>query len=110
MPPQQEKLPKFLLIGLLIVTMNQNKRQAYWRANTGLIRILLMIWGVVSLGCGILLVKPLNSINLGQIPLGFWIAQQGAIYVFVILIFVYAFQMDKLDRKYNINEEENDDS
>ncbi len=90
--------------------MNQNKRQAYWRANTGLIRILLIIWGGVSLGCGILLVQPLNFINLGQIPLGFWIAQQGAIFVFVILIFVYAFQMDKLDRKYNINGEENDAS
>jgi putative solute:sodium symporter small subunit len=90
--------------------MNQNKRQAYWRANTGLIRILLMIWGVVSLGCGILLVQPLNSINLGRIPFGFWIAQQGSIFVFVILIFVYAFQMDKLDRKYDINGEDNDAS
>ncbi len=90
--------------------MNQNKRQAHWRANTGLIRILLIIWGVVSLGFGILLVQPLNSINLGRIPFGFWIAQQGAIFVFVILIFVYAVQMDKLDRKYDGNGGENDAS
>lgn len=83
--------------------MNENKQQAYWRANTRLIRTLLIIWGLVSLGFGILFVQPLNGITLGQIPLGFWIAQQGAIFIFVILIFVYAFQMDKLDRKYDIN-------
>jgi putative solute:sodium symporter small subunit len=82
--------------------MNQNNRRAYWRANTSLIRNLLIIWAVVSLGLSILLVQPLNSVKLvgGGVPLGFWIAQQGSIYVFVVLIFVYAYQMDKLDRKY----------
>jgi len=80
--------------------MNQNNRRAYWRANTSLIRNLLIIWAVVSLGLSILLVQPLNAVKLGGVPLGFWIAQQGSIYVFVALIFVYAYQMDKLDRKY----------
>jgi putative solute:sodium symporter small subunit len=82
--------------------MNQNNRRAYWRANTSLIRNLLIIWAVVSLGLSILLVQPLNTVKLvgGGVPLGFWIAQQGSIYVFVALIFVYAYQMDKLDRKY----------
>ncbi|WP_413161235.1 DUF4212 domain-containing protein [Capilliphycus salinus ALCB114379] len=82
---------------------NEDRHQAYWRANTKLIITLLLIWAFVSLGCGVLLVPVLNNISLGNIPLGFWFAQQGSIYVFVILIFVYAYQMDKLDRKYNIN-------
>ncbi|MEC4985117.1 MAG: DUF4212 domain-containing protein [Oscillatoria sp. PMC 1068.18] len=84
--------------------MNQNSpdRQAYWRENIALIRNLLIIWGLVSIVLGILLAEPLNALRLGGVPLGFWIAQQGSIYVFVILIFVYAFAMDKLDRKYGI--------
>ncbi|MCP2730010.1 DUF4212 domain-containing protein [Limnofasciculus baicalensis] len=83
--------------------MNQDKRQAYWRANTALIRNLLIIWALVSLVFSILLVEPLNNLHLGRLPLGFWMAQQGSIFVFVGLIFVYAFQMDKLDRKYGVN-------
>jgi putative solute:sodium symporter small subunit len=82
--------------------MNQDKRQAYWRANTALIRNLLIIWALVSLVLSILLVQPLNNLRLGGVPLGFWMAQQGSIFVFVALIFVYAVQMDKLDRKYGI--------
>ena len=82
---------------------NQNERQAYWRANKALIRNLLIIWASVSLGCSILLVPPLNTIQIGNLPLGFWMAQQGSIYVFVVLIFIYATQMDKLDRKYGRN-------
>ena len=79
---------------------NRNQDRAYWRANIALIRNLLIVWAIVSLGLSILLVRPLNTVNFGQVPLGFWIAQQGAIFVFVILIFVYAFQMEKIDRKY----------
>ncbi|MBD1869427.1 DUF4212 domain-containing protein [Cyanobacteria bacterium FACHB-471] len=75
-------------------------RRAYWRANTALIRNLLTVWALVSLVFSILLVQPLNTIQFGSVPLGFWMAQQGSIYVFVILIFVYAVQMDRLDRKY----------
>jgi putative solute:sodium symporter small subunit len=82
--------------------MNHNKRQAYWRANTALIRNLLLVWALVSIGCSILLVQPLNNIRLGGLPVGFWMAQQGSIFIFVVLIFVYAVQMDKLDRQYGI--------
>jgi putative solute:sodium symporter small subunit len=82
--------------------MNHNKRQAYWRANTALIRNLLLIWALVSIGCSILLVQPLNNLRLGGLPVGFWMAQQGSIFIFVVLIFVYAVQMDKLDRQYGI--------
>ncbi|HAZ44561.1 MAG TPA: DUF4212 domain-containing protein [Cyanobacteria bacterium UBA11369] len=85
--------------------MNQNNKKAYWRANIALIRNLLLIWVFVSLGCSILLVQPLNNIKLGSVPLGFWIAQEGAIYLFVALIFVYAYQMDKIDRKYLKNKD-----
>ncbi len=81
--------------------MNQGNRRAYWRANTTLIRNLLIVWGLVSLGCSILLVQPLNTFRFGGLPLGFWIAQQGSILVFVALIFIYAVLMDKIDRKYN---------
>jgi putative solute:sodium symporter small subunit len=83
--------------------MNQDKRQAYWRANTALIRNLLIVWALVSIVFSILLVQPLNTLRLGGLPLGFWMAQQGSIFVFVALIFIYAFQMDKLDRKYGVN-------
>lgn len=82
--------------------MNQNKRQAYWRANTALIRNLLLVWALVSIGCSIVLVQPLNNLRLGGLPVGFWMAQQGSIFIFVVLIFVYAVQMDKLDRQHDI--------
>ena len=62
-----------------------------------------MVWGLVSLIFSILLVQPLNNISMGNLPLGFWMAQQGSIFVFVALIFIYAKQMDKLDRQYNAN-------
>ncbi|MEM1370339.1 MAG: DUF4212 domain-containing protein [Cyanobacteria bacterium P01_H01_bin.15] len=77
-----------------------NPRQAYWQANTQLIATLLAIWAVTSLLFSILLVQPLNQLSIGQVPFGFWMAQQGSIYIFVILIFVYAFRMDALDRRY----------
>ena len=80
--------------------IRSRRQRAYWRANTSLIRNLLIIWALVSLGCGILFVPLLNHINLGSVPLGFWMAQQGSIFTFVVLIFIYAIQMDKLDRKY----------
>ena len=82
--------------------MDRDRQEAYWRANTALIRNLLIVWGLVSLVFSILLAQPLNAIRLGSVPLGFWMAQQGSILTFVVLIFVYAFQMDKLDRKYGM--------
>ncbi|MDJ0681104.1 MAG: DUF4212 domain-containing protein [Xenococcaceae cyanobacterium MO_167.B52] len=80
--------------------IQRDRNRAYWRANVRLIRNLLIVWGLVSLGFSILFVPWLNHLKLGNLPLGFWMAQQGSIFVFVILIFVYAVQMDKLDRKY----------
>ncbi|EXJ14984.1 DUF4212 domain-containing protein [Imhoffiella purpurea] len=85
--------------------MTQDNRAGYWRANLRLLIILLMIWFSVSYGFGILLVEPLNAIMLGGYPLGFWFAQQGSIYVFVVLIFVYAGLMNRLDKKYHVSED-----
>ncbi len=85
--------------------MNYNNHQnhhTYWRKNTALIRNLLIVWALVSLVFSILLVQPLNGIRFFGIPFGFWMAQQGSILVFVVLIFIYALQMDKLERKNNI--------
>jgi putative solute:sodium symporter small subunit len=84
--------------------MNSTQRKKYWRENLKYLAILLLIWFVVSYGFGILLVDELNTIRLGGFKLGFWFAQQGSIYVFVILIFVYVQLMNKLDKKYGVNE------
>ncbi|MGQ9735585.1 MAG: DUF4212 domain-containing protein [Thermaceae bacterium] len=81
-----------------------NRIEEYWKANTSLIRNLLIVWALVSYVFGILLVEPLNNIRLGALPLGFWFAQQGSIYVFVALIFYYAWKMDQLDRQYDMHE------
>ena len=78
----------------------------YWRANLKLGGILLTIWFVVSFGFGILLVEPLNQIPFFGFKLGFWWAQQGAIYVFIVLIFVYAAAMKRLDRKYDVHDDD----
>lgn len=77
-----------------------NKKETYWRTNLKYLLILLSIWFTVSFGFGILLVDTLNQIQMGGFKLGFWFAQQGAIYVFVILIFVYIYLMNRLDNKF----------
>jgi len=77
----------------------------YWRANLRLIAALLAVWALVSYGFGILWVEPLNRFTLGGFPLGFWFSQQGAIYVFVLLILVYAVAMDRIDRRYGVDRE-----
>lgn len=79
--------------------------EAYWKENLKLLGILLAIWFVVSYGCGILFVDALDTIKIGGFPLGFWFAQQGSIYTFVVLIFVYVARMAALDRKYDVHEE-----
>ena len=83
-----------------------SNNSAYWRANLKLGAVLLAIWFLVSFGFGILLVEPLNEIRFFGFKLGFWWAQQGAIYVFIILIFVYVRAMKHLDRKYDVHEDE----
>lgn len=85
--------------------MSQNNRTAYWQQNLRLVGMLLLIWFLVSYGCGILFVDQLNTIHLGGFKLGFWFAQQGSIYIFVVLIFVYVIQMNKIDKKYGVEEE-----
>lgn len=82
----------------------ESRFQKYWKANNRLIGALLVVWGLVSLGGGILFVEQLNRIPFFGVPLGFWIAQQGAIYVFILLIFIYARVMDVLDRRYKVDE------
>jgi len=79
-------------------------RSAYWKSNIRLVTILLIIWFAVSYGLGILLVEPLNQFHLGGYPLGFWFAQQGSIYAFLVLIFAYAFGMNRLDKKFDVEE------
>ncbi|WP_078084055.1 DUF4212 domain-containing protein [Microbulbifer mangrovi] len=86
----------------------KNKQLAsdYWRENLKLMFTLLVIWFVVSFGCGILFVDELNQIRMGGFKLGFWFAQQGAIYVFLALIFVYVYKMNQLDHKYDVYEDD----
>jgi len=83
----------------------QPSATAYWKANLRLLAICLSVWFVVSYVFGIILVDVLNQFQIGGYPLGFWFAQQGSIYTFVILIFVYARQMNKLDREHDVHED-----
>lgn len=76
----------------------------YWKKNLKYLAVLLSIWFIVSFGFGILLVNELNTIRLGGFKLGFWFAQQGSIYVFVILIFIYIKLMNNLDKEFGFNE------
>ena len=86
--------------------MDQNEsRHQYWRRNLRYLGVLLAVWFAVSFGFGILLVDELDTIRIGGFKLGFWFAQQGAIYVFVVLIFVYVFLMNRLDKKFNVDEQ-----
>ena len=86
--------------------MDQNEtRHQYWRRNLRYLGVLLAVWFAVSFGCGILFVDELDTIRIGGFKLGFWFAQQGAIYVFVVLIFVYVFLMNRLDKKFNVDEQ-----
>ena len=85
--------------------MEQEKnKKAYWKANLKYLLILLSIWFFASYGLGIIWAEKLNEFYLGGFPLGFWFAQQGSIYVFVILIFVYVRLMNRLDKKFDLDE------
>jgi putative solute:sodium symporter small subunit len=82
-----------------------DKATAYWKANLRLLVGCLIVWFVVSFGCGILLADTLNSISLGGYPLGFWFAQQGSIYTFIAIIFFYVWKMNRLDQQFDVHEE-----
>jgi putative solute:sodium symporter small subunit len=79
--------------------------EAYWKAVLTLIAQVLAVWFFVSFGCGILFADALNSIHLGGYPLGFWFAQQGSMYVFVALIFIYGKLMNNIDQKFDVHED-----
>jgi len=83
----------------------QQHATKYWRENLRYLVVLLTIWFLVSYGAGILFVDTLNEIKLGGFKLGFWFAQQGSIYVFIVLIFVYVRLMNKLDKKYGFDKQ-----
>ncbi|MDQ3392568.1 MAG: DUF4212 domain-containing protein [Bacteroidota bacterium] len=85
--------------------MDKISRKNYWKKNLQYLSILLAIWFLVSFGAGILFAESLNSLKVGGFKLGFWFAQQGSIYVFVLLIFIYVYLMNKLDRQYHVDEE-----
>lgn len=79
-------------------------RRLYWRRTVQRILVLVAIWAIVGPVMGIVLVRPLNQFSLGGVPFGFWMAQQGAIYLFVVLIFVNAWLADRLDHEFNVHE------
>ena len=85
-------------------TKPNTRKSLYWRANIKLLKILLSIWFLVSFGFGIVLVDWLDQFSFFGFKLGFWFAQQGSIYVFVILIFIYSWRMNILDKEYNDND------
>ncbi len=86
--------------------MERNRKQRYWRKNLHYLAFLLSIWFTVSFGCSILFVDQLDRIRIGGFKLGFWFAQQGSILVFVLLIFIYVRLMNRLDRRYGVEEEQ----
>ena len=83
-----------------------NDKQAYWMANLWLMLMLLAVWFFVSFVCGILAIDYLNQFRFFGYKLGFWFSQQGSIYVFVILIFVYVWKMNRLDKQYGVREDD----
>ena len=84
--------------------MPEKNLRRYWRTNLSYLAILLSVWFLVSFLCGIVWVEELNTIRLGGFKLGFWFAQQGSIYAFVIIILIYIRLMNRLDKKFNVNE------
>ena len=85
-------------------TTSMADRREYWRRNLRLIGMLFVVWFVVSFLVAIILARPLMGVSVGQVPLPFWMAQQGSIIVFVLLIFIYAWRMNKLDREFGVED------
>lgn len=96
LPPEERHSPQLIDEALV---------DSYWKANLELLTTLLIIWFLVSFGCGILFVDYLNQFTLFGFKLGFWFAQQGAILCFVVLIFVYTVQMHRLERRYGVDDD-----
>ena len=85
--------------------MSHHRRGEYWKAKLRFLSILLVVWFVVSYGCGILLADTLDQVRIGGFKLGFWFAQQGSMYVFVLIIFLYAWRLNRMDREYDVHED-----
>jgi putative solute:sodium symporter small subunit len=83
---------------------NKTQMELYWRRNISYLGVLLGIWFLVSYGAGILFADELNEFRMGGFKLGFWFAQQGSIYVFVVIIFAYVYLMNKLDKEFDVDE------
>lgn len=79
--------------------------EKYWKENISYLSVLLVVWFTVSYILGILLSDPLNAVRIGGFKLGFWFAQQGSIYTFIVLIFLYVRKMNELDKKYKVHED-----
>ncbi len=90
--------------------MSDKNARSYWQANVRIVLRLLCVWFFISFVCGILLADFLDQFRIGGFKLGFWMAQQGSIYGFVILIYVYIRQMDKLDHQYNLDQTQSADT
>ncbi len=86
--------------------VSDDRVRAFWRANVRLLLGLLSVWCVVSFGCGLIFAEALNAFSLGGYPLDFWFAQQGAIYVFVVLIFIYAHRMRAIERRFGVDDDD----
>lgn len=84
--------------------MEDEQKRRYWRINIKYLIILLSFWFLVSLGCSVLWVDYLDQFYLGPFKFGFWMAQQGSIYAFVLIIFIYVFLMNRLDKKFEKGE------
>ena len=91
-----------------MINPQNSKVKVYWKKNIRIVLSLLAVWFFVSFGMGILLVDVLDNFRIFGFKLGFWMAQQGSIFCFVILIFVYVYKMNKLDRKYDVDEDRDD--
>jgi len=85
--------------------MADKNLQNYWKKNLNYLYMLLGAWFLVSYGAGIFFKDALNNIKIGGFKLGFWFAQQGSIYVFIIIIFVYVYLMNKLDQEFDVHED-----
>ena len=88
--------------------MASRSHRAYWRTNLVYLTILLSIWFAVSFGAGILFADALDEVRIGGFPLGFWFGQQGSILVFVAIIFTYVWLMNRLDRRHDVEDTEDD--
>ena len=82
----------------------QKNHKNYWKKNIRYVLILISVWFIVSYGFGIFFVDELNNIRIGGFKLGFWFAQQGSIYVFVALIFIYVWLMNRLDKEFDVEQ------